>query len=154
MRLRASFLARQSSSSSDSLSPCSCLDRITMSTALLTSQNISQQRAILRPAPLISLRGIPHSTSDSGSRSDPAKESESDASSLSDARCLMRLASDIVVGNETYFLSCFLPFFCLFDAFFEVFLARFDGLLSWDESAGERAHLFEVMRAECGSSRW
>lgn len=124
-----------------------------MSTALLTSQNMSQQRAIVRPAPFMSLREIPHSTSDSESRSDPAKESESDASSLSDARCLMRLASDIVVGNETYLLSRFVPFFCLFDAFFEVFLARFDGLFSWDESGGERARLLEVMRAECARSR-
>ena len=113
-----------------------------MSTALLTSQNISQQQAIVRPAPFASLSGIPHSASDSGSHSDPAKESESDAS---DVCCLMRLTSEIVVGNETYFLSCFLPFCCLFDVFFEVFLTHFDGLLSWDESEGERVHLLEAM---------
>lgn len=155
MRSRASFLAWHSSSSSDSLSPCSSrLEKITILTALLTSQNMSQQRAIVRPAPFMSLRGIPHLTSDPGSRSDPVKESESDASLLSDVRCLMRLASDIVVGNETYFLSRFLPFFCLFDVFFEVFLTRFDGLLSCDESAEECVCLLEVMIAEGRSGRW
>ena len=146
MRSRASFLAWHSSSSSDSLSPCSShLEKIAILTALLMSQNMSQQWAIVHPAPFMSLRGIPHSTSDPGSCSDPVKESESNMSSLSDVRCLMRLASDIVVGNETYFLSCFLPFCCLFDVFFEVFLTHFDGLLSWDESEGERVHLLEAM---------
>lgn len=46
-----------------------------------------------------------------------------------------------MVGNDTHFLSRFLPFFGLFDVFFR---ARFDPLLSWD--AGEPARLLEGIR--------
>ena len=59
----------------------------------------------------------------------------------------MSSALDTIVGNETYFLSCLLPFFSLFDMFFEVVLAHFDALLSWD-SAGEKACLEIMLRVQ------
>ena len=66
----------------------------------------------MTPAPLISLRGIPCSASDSGSDSDSLVASEHDPSSesVSDTQWLMRLASDVVVGNLGLLLDVFFTF--------------------------------------------